>query len=573
MKDLRPIAAIAAAVLTFSALPASATVWSFDGDNSTWGNVHFSIGDGEYPFAHQGIVFTYNSDEPFNSRQLCTEDFESSCLQIPEEKRKMQAMLKMPVCDGIGEEQICIAGFSVGNDAETRTQARFVRYLDYDIPPSGGPYNLPESAAQSVWEVEVAGETLTYLVSVNYNFILSQNGNREDMGAAVYPVRWVPGSFPKLHPSNDGRLSTEISAWMVADCLTGETNGCYKLDYPETKKHISLDLVTEFSNPLWITGRMANSKMDFVDLPGKFQKVTIQGEEVDVYGSGVTLPTERYNELMNLDLEIRKTSNRWLGFGGSDPRAFEALSIMGPLMGDKALGFNRQWGFMAGLITYNNSCVTSAEGIVGYVTTDAMVYETQAPSFNGGYFSYRVAGLHLDPQNEPILGSYEFGISNDLARCLYGFRNSPVSASISVLGSMGEQKVATSVVSSRNDWTHLSAKGFTFSENRIDVQIRTIGTSQIRTLSTFFGNSAVLTPKQKTEIRAVLAKSDGNTKFICTGIRYFQQPMSENIKVRARAKAACEYAKSINPNFSYWYQTKTTQARSYNGKVMVVSKG
>jgi phosphodiesterase/alkaline phosphatase D-like protein len=49
--------------------------------------------------------------------------------------------------------------------------------------------------------------------------------------------------------------------------------------------------------------------------------------------------------------------------------------------------------------------------------------------------------------------------------------------------------------------------------------------------------------------------------------------MSDNIKVRARAKAACDYAKSLNPNFSYWYQTKTTQARSYNGKVMIVSKG
>ena len=570
---MKTLAVVTAAMLIFSAIPASATVWSFDGDNSTMGNVHFSIGDGEFAFAHQGEVFTYKADVPFTSRQLCTEDFETSCLQIPDEKRKMQANLLMPVCDGIGQEQICIDGFSVGNDAENLSQARFVRYLNYDIPPSGGPYNLPESAAQSVWEVEFDGEVLTYLVSVNYSFIYSPNGNWENIGASVSPVRWVPGSFPKLKPSNDGRLSTEISAWMVADCLTGETNGCYKIDYPETKKHISLDLVTEFSNPLWITGRMANSKMDFLDMPGKFQKVTIQGEEVDVYGSGVTLPTERYNQLMNLDLEIRPNSNRGVGYGGSAPQAFEALSIMGPLMGDRALGFNRQWGFMAGLITYTTPCVTSSEGIVGYVTTDAMVYETQAPSFNGGYFSYRVAGLHLDPQNQPILGSYEFGISNDLARCLYGFSNSPISATVSVLGSLGEQKVAPTVVSSRNDWTHLYAKGFTFSENRIDVRVRTIGTSQIRTLSTFSGGSTILSPRQKSEIRAVLAKSSGNAKFICTGIRYFNQPIRENIQVRARAKAACDYAKSLNPNFSYWYQTKTTKARSYNGKVMVVSKG
>jgi hypothetical protein len=70
----------------------------------------------------------------------------------------------------------------------------------------------------------------------------------------------------------------------------------------------------------------------------------------------------------------------------------------------------------------------------------------------------------------------------------------------------------------------------------------------------------------------VLAKSDGNTKFICTGIRYFDQPMSDNIKVIKRAKAACDYAKTIRPEHSYWYQTKVTQSKSYNGKVLVVSK-
>lgn len=61
-------------------------------------------------------------------------------------------------------------------------------------------------------------------------------------------------------------------------------------------------------------------------------------------------------------------------------------------------------------------------------------------------------------------------------------------------------------------------------------------------------------------------------KFICTGIRYTSQPMSENIKVRKRAKAACEYAKQLNPNLSTWYQNKPTQARSYAGKVLLTVK-
>jgi hypothetical protein len=569
MKRIKLVFAMAIASLLVLTLPATGSVWRFDGDNATYGNVHFSIGDPGYGSSFPGVIFTFNKDEPFTSRQLCTDDFEGSCLQIPENKMQLQAMLYMPVCEGNGVEQICVAGLAVGGDDKSLVPATFIRYLNYEIPPFGGPYDLPKSRAPSVWEVDVAGQTLTYLVTVGYNYIYSSNGAWENMFVGVAPVRWVPGSFPKIS-RNETLFGRDITPWASAGCLSFETNGCYKIDYPATKKEIALDLITEFSSPLWITGRMANSSMDFLDLPGKFQKVRVQGEEVDVFGAGVTLPTEQYNSLLGEDLELLPNLNRSAGFEGSDARAFSALEKLGTLMGDKARGFNRQWGFSAGLISYASQCVKESEGIIGYVTTDAMVYEPGAPSFDGAYFSYRVAGLHLDPQSEPILGSYEFGISNDLARCLYGFNNSPVSATVSVFGSSGDQKVATTLVSSRNDWTHLSAKGFTFSENQIKVQLRKAGASQIKTLTSF--TSSALSSKQKAEIRSVLAKSDGNTKFICTGIRYFDQPMSDNVTVRKRAKAACDYAKSINPNFSYWYQTKTTQARSYNGKVMIVSK-
>jgi hypothetical protein len=61
-------------------------------------------------------------------------------------------------------------------------------------------------------------------------------------------------------------------------------------------------------------------------------------------------------------------------------------------------------------------------------------------------------------------------------------------------------------------------------------------------------------------------------KFICTGIRYYEQAMSVNITVRKRAKAACDYAKELNPELSTWYQTKPTTARSYAGKVLLTAK-
>ena len=93
-----------------------------------------------------------------------------------------------------------------------------------------------------------------------------------------------------------------------------------------------------------------------------------------------------------------------------------------------------------------------------------------------------------------------------------------------------------------------------------------------KTLSAFSSTATALTSLQKSQVKAAVDANPTAEKFICTGIRYFSQPMSVNIMVRKRAKAACEYAKQLNPELSTWYQNKPTQARSYAGKVLLTVK-
>jgi len=93
-----------------------------------------------------------------------------------------------------------------------------------------------------------------------------------------------------------------------------------------------------------------------------------------------------------------------------------------------------------------------------------------------------------------------------------------------------------------------------------------------KTLATFSSTATTLTGQQKAQVKAAVEANPDAEKFICTGIRYFSQPMSVNIMVRKRAKAACEYAKQLNPELSTWYQNKPTQARSYAGKVLLTVK-
>ena len=93
-----------------------------------------------------------------------------------------------------------------------------------------------------------------------------------------------------------------------------------------------------------------------------------------------------------------------------------------------------------------------------------------------------------------------------------------------------------------------------------------------KTLSTFGSTATTLTAQQKAQVKAAVDANPYAEKFICTGIRYFSQPMSVNIMVRKQAKAACEYAKQLNPELSTWYQNKPTQAKSYAGKVLLTVK-
>ncbi len=93
-----------------------------------------------------------------------------------------------------------------------------------------------------------------------------------------------------------------------------------------------------------------------------------------------------------------------------------------------------------------------------------------------------------------------------------------------------------------------------------------------KTLTALGSSATTLTTQQKAQVEATVEANPYAEKFICTGIGYYDQPMSVNITVRKRAKAACEYAKQLNPALSTWFQNKPTQARSYAGKVLLTVK-
>lgn len=94
-----------------------------------------------------------------------------------------------------------------------------------------------------------------------------------------------------------------------------------------------------------------------------------------------------------------------------------------------------------------------------------------------------------------------------------------------------------------------------------------------KTLTSFSASSTTLSSRQKSEIESLVEQHPEAEKFICTGIRFESAPVSQNLVVRKRAKAACDYAKQLNPRLSTWFQNKPTKARGYAGKVLLTLKG
>jgi hypothetical protein len=84
---------------------------------------------------------------------------------------------------------------------------------------------------------------------------------------------------------------------------------------------------------------------------------------------------------------------------------------------------------------------------------------------------YKVVSPHYLPNGEEFKGSYDLVIKSDVARCIYGFSNAPVSAKISILSSDGTTQVATTTFNERNGWMHLVARGFTFSSPTVRVKL------------------------------------------------------------------------------------------------------
>ena len=494
----------------------------------------------------------------------------------------------LPICTGVVEN--CIQSLEVAGADGVYTTATYRGTTDgskfVGLPALG----IPSGTGPAIFDSEIQNsESREYTVEATLSFWYSagrpgdsRSFDASELSLRVHPSKGTvkPGTVPAIAEIQELTMDGKENSIGVSgdqNCIYQDTDLCgVALEFaPSTSFRVTMVLTNKLAG--WFRGRIQDPTISVEEVDAQYSRVSIAGSPVDVPRFLATHSLSKGDPDIVGPMNENAHGGPFTLFSASSERAMEIVNGMRNRVNDTAAGVSTVWSMnsISGQRAAANSpegqrCLQSGSQVLGIVTTNAMTYTGTIPDFNRGFLSYKVAGLHYKPDGKTLnLGTYDLVMRSETARCLYGFSKAPVSATVAVIGEMGNETIATTVVSERDGWLKLAAYGFTFSEKEIQVKLTQ---PQIRTLSNFSGRTTALSTKQKAEIRAAVTKGAGNPKFICTGIRFVTQPVRDNIIVRARAKAACEYAKSLNPKLSTFFQTKTTQARSYNGRVLVVSK-
>ena len=520
--------------------------------------------------------------------QPSTKSFACESVEDPKcVESHMDSWALLPPCS-LPSQENCIVSLEVARGDSDFEKADFNRLVKTKTFPAVPELNFVEASAVSLWSVaglEGGAPAGNYAVAVSLRQGQRSPGaifESDGFIASVRPYREVLDSKYQgpyqLTVEGDPVLGLREESFAQGgagndECAWNEDGACGVLqDFPDgVKLKLSVRLPSHIGG--WFRGRIKDPTVSVKPFSPTSNEISVAAEPVTVPRLAYLVPNVANLTAAERSL-VRGFAGSWENFktwaAAGDEFGFEYIRALKRSVKDTAAGTNSFWNFASSNSSSQGSqCLAETSSVLGIVTTNAMVYDGGVPKFRNGFLDYRVSGLHLQPDGKsPVLGTYDLVMRSDIARCLYGFRNAPVSATVSITGD-GDTNIATTVVSERDGWLKLAAYGFTFSEKEIQVKLTQ---PQIRTLSNFSGRVTSLSTKQKAQIRAAVTKGAGNPKFICTGIRFVSQPTRDNIIVRARAKAACEYAKSLNPKLSTFFQTKTTQARSYNGRVLVVSK-
>lgn len=362
-------------------------------------------------------------------------------------------------------------------------------------------------------------------------------------------------------------------------CVWGTPESCgVRHDFPEgIRVGVKIRLTTDIGG--WFLGRMQGPDVQVESFSPRNNRVSVQAAPVTVARFAYKAPKSQFTlddlraagnsgglgSFFQSDAATRISNN------GYDTSNFGLLNHYRDRVKDTAIGATTHWALRTTSRSSASGCLADNSRVLGVVSTNSMVYDGFAPQFKNGFLDYRVAGLHLMPDGEtPVVGTYDLVMRSETARCLYGFTNAPVSATVTITGT-GNLNVATTLVSERNGWLQLAAYGFTFSEKGIRVALtqQYVPVPQTTNLPRFTGRTTALNINQRWAIEDFARESKGLKNVTCTAMYVAN---ADRARALTRAKAACANVRVWDPSLKTSATTKQTKAKSADGRVVLQSR-
>lgn len=350
----------------------------------------------------------------------------------------------------------------------------------YFTPFTGNPARgIPDSGAMSIWKIPGmshagGGDEYLLIPKLNGSHIDKTGKKASNLDVGIFPVTKTPSS---------GKNERDCFILTDAYCLI-------RWAHPDSSS-FKVSVRTSTNIIGWFHGRIYEPTIASAKQGDGQTLITIEGASMKVpvlavWGKNTELPKE-LDEM--IEKEFIDRNRQFAGVGvyigddkdrskqavidernpSFDENFFARYLLWVEVAKDKAYANPSTWSFrtMENYAQYEK-CIGSS-GVAGMVTTNSNAYIAGPPVFKDGVLSYKVSSPHYDSKNEIQVGTYDLAIRSDIARCIYGFTSAPIQASVSIIYDDGQTKSATTVVSERNGWLKLSAKGFTYSSPTLKV--------------------------------------------------------------------------------------------------------
>jgi len=431
---------------------------------------------------------------------MCSSDTDATCVK----DEKIFALVNLDICkpQTVGS---CIANVWAIDPSGKKILGQ-VQKLVQDVPSQYVEANpqmgLPGSHSMgAIWTfpgvVNSAGSDQFYVGvkeriygdKASGSLVSSAKYGTESLIAGVIPVKEIPGSYAVIHSSDalhgngawgsrpDGNvLAPDGSTCVVTDRTFCDVKAQFPSDY---RFGMTLNLGSKPTG--WFGGRLG--------LPSINASENAAGESISIEASSIMVPYLDFvvpnAQIPDAAKKLAFSGEQW-GRGGnklwqifgepSEPRIMQLLTAFTPAFGNKSTSTESIWSFKTMLGDDSSNaiyrCSSGLGGFGGLVTSNALTFSDGAPAFDpiSGEMTYKVASPHYREDGSIAQGSYDLAVRSSVVRCLYGFSSAPVKATVSIQSEDGENQVATTVVSEKDGWLYLSAKGFTFSSPTIAVK-------------------------------------------------------------------------------------------------------